>query len=83
MNDQGCAACAVKDMIITYQRFRIRMLENEIRRLRAIIRRSREACQRTIAGADEIMSQHQPRGRWAWAKAARVAAVYINSFLAG
>lgn len=81
MSDRGCVSCAAKDLQIIWLRQRIAILEREIKRLREIIERAKVVCASIIKKADEVMSEHQPRAKWAFAKAARTAAQAVLSVL--
>lgn len=71
----NCQDCAAKDATIQAQRQRIRILEN-------IIRQAQNACAAIALSADQLMSQHQPRAKWAFAKGAKQAAQVISRYLA-
>ena len=69
-----CQNCASKDAIILRQ-------QKEIKRLQKKIAQAQEACAVIIGNSDRILSQNQPRGRWAYATGAKRAAVAINDYL--
>ena len=73
--DGGCLACAAKDLQIIWLRQRIVILEREVKRLRGIIERAKVVCVSIATDADKVMSSHQPRAKWAYAKAAKMAAL--------
>jgi hypothetical protein len=83
MSDVTCQNCQ-------YYISRIQKLQAENKTLRKIIAkleaRIREAtieANAIIHNADKIMSEHQPRGRWSFAKGAKRAAWVIRSLLTG
>lgn len=81
MSDRGCVSCAAKDLQIIWLRQRIAFLEREIKRLKAIIDRAKVVCASIANNADKVMSDHQPRAKWAYAKAAKMAAQTVHSVL--
>lgn len=85
---EKCSNCSYLEHENAMLRAEIRRLEQEIRRLKEIIRKLRriiedaqKACQQLIDRADSIMSQHQPRGKWSFAKGSRATAQAILSVL--
>lgn len=79
--DGGCLACAIKDLQIIWLRQRIALLEREVKRLKAIIQRAKVICASIVNNADRVMSDHQPRAKWAFALAAKTAAQTIHNML--
>lgn len=80
MSDR-CLACAAKDLQIIWLRQRIALLQREIKRLKDIIDRAKVVCASISNSADKVMSEHQPRAKWAYAKATWVVARTIHSVL--
>lgn len=76
-----CLSCVAKDLTIAYQRQRIALLERKIKRLKEIIERAKVTCASIANNADKVMSEHQPRAKWAYAKAAKTAAQTIHNAL--
>ena len=76
-----CLMCVAKDLTIAYQRQRITLLQREIKRLKEIIGRAKVVCASISNSADKVMSKHQPRAKWAYAKSAWVVARTIYSVL--
>lgn len=84
MSEQNrCTACHAKDVIIQRQRQQIELLKREIRRLRQILKNAKAVCSEIVDQANSIMSQHQPRGKWSFAKGAGRTATTIAKWLAG
>lgn len=77
-----CPGCLYRETVIQIQRIRIRMLEREIERLRTIISNAKKTCGKIADNADQVMSEHQPRGKWSFAKGALQAARIISRYLA-
>lgn len=80
-SDRGCLACAAKDLQIIWLRQRIALLQREVKRLKEIIERAKVVCVSIASDADKVMSEHQPRAKWAYAKAAKMAALTVYSVL--
>lgn len=80
MNNR-CAMCYAKDLVIAYQRQRLALLAREVERLKRIINQAKRICGKIASNAEEVMSQHQPRAKWAYAKAAKTAAQTIGNVL--
>lgn len=76
-----CLMCVAKDITIAYQRQRIQALQREVTRLKRIIAKAQAVCSKIADNADKVMSDHQPRAKWAYAKAAKTAAQTIHSAL--
>lgn len=78
-----CARCLVLEGIVMAQKIEIAFLRAEINRLKRIIAGARSAAAVITTGADQVMSSHQPRGKWAYAKGAKQSAQAIGRRLAG
>ncbi len=70
MNNVTCENCEFLKLHIGKQ-------QSEIIRLRTIIAEARGIAYDIEIKADEIMSTHQPRGKWAFARGARQSALTI------
>lgn len=76
-----CARCVVLQGVILAQRLEIAHLKQVIERLKIIIARAREAAAVYAGEADKVMSQHQPRPVWAYAKAVKAVAQNMYNLL--
>lgn len=76
-----CQNClALQAEIIRLQAENVRLTQ-EIIRLSHIIATAKSACVRIASSADEVMSTHQPRAKWAYAQAAKTSALTILDLL--
>lgn len=71
---QQCTSCSAKDAIIQAQ-------QKKLLRLQRIVQRAQAACVTVASNADQVLSQHQPRGTWSFARGARQAAQAIVKYL--
>jgi len=61
MSQQQCSNCAALESIIARQ-------QQEILRLQRVIQQAKSVCATVVSSADEVLSTHQPRGVWSYAK---------------
>lgn len=68
---ERCPTCVILQAENRRLQAKIGRLEAEVKRLQRIIREGQQEAAGIISQADEILSQHQPRGRWSFAKGAK------------
>lgn len=76
-----CPGCVARNFVIMRQRQKIKALRNEVRRLQQIIANGQAQAAGIITQADDLLGEHQPRGKWAYATGARRSAKSILSRL--
>lgn len=72
MND--CQNCAALQTEVNRLRLENKRLAERIKKLIFILEQIRKACEGIESHADGIMSRHQPRGVWSFAKGTRAVA---------
>lgn len=68
MND--CSNCAVLQTEVNRLRLENKRLAERVKKLTFAIAQILKACEQVQDYAERIMAQHQPRGKWSFAKGA-------------
>ena len=77
MSANLCPICKIKNEQIKVLKRENKQLRNKINLLRDRLNAIASYVDNVIQRADTILSEHQPRGKWAYAKGAKEAVIWV------
>jgi hypothetical protein len=76
-----CPNCATLQAEINRLRIENRRLAVRVKKLTQALAHVSNQCENVISRSEVILSEHQARGKWSYAKAARVTAFMVKRFV--